>query len=260
MLSSSGGAPHHLGLRVNVIRFAPRSRLEMMNGPADGPGPLSCARLNASGVAVDALRQQHGAAREHALPVGPGLGEGDDRLAIVDSAFDLLDAVAAVGGRDRESLVLAAGGVDLGLEVLPGDRGAVAPYRLGVDGVGDDLRVGAGQLDAGEVVGVDRGRAVGGDPERARHGGPHRASRRRRCCRRCASELKFGGKSFSASRRLPPCCRLATSCGLMSLVRADLCGSARRRRFLVAAGAGGQGQRGDHRCRGEASDLHADRL
>ena len=38
MLSSSGGAPHHFGLRVNVIRFAPRSRLEMMNGPADGPG------------------------------------------------------------------------------------------------------------------------------------------------------------------------------------------------------------------------------
>src|SRR5215218_1115401 len=53
MLSNSGFPPHHLGLRVNVIRFAPRSRLEMTNGPADGPGPLSCARLKASGVAVD---------------------------------------------------------------------------------------------------------------------------------------------------------------------------------------------------------------
>ncbi len=53
MLSKIGFSPHHLGLRVNVIRFAPRSRLEMTNGPADGPGPLSCARLNASGVAVD---------------------------------------------------------------------------------------------------------------------------------------------------------------------------------------------------------------
>src|SRR4051794_4125215 len=52
MLSSSGGVPHHFGLRVNVIRCAPRSRLEMMNGPADGPGPVSCALLNASGVAV----------------------------------------------------------------------------------------------------------------------------------------------------------------------------------------------------------------
>jgi hypothetical protein len=41
MLSSSGGSPHHFGLRVNVIRCAPRSMLEMMNGPADGPGPLS---------------------------------------------------------------------------------------------------------------------------------------------------------------------------------------------------------------------------
>ena len=35
------GSPHHFGLRVNMIRCAVRSRLEMMNGPADGPGPLS---------------------------------------------------------------------------------------------------------------------------------------------------------------------------------------------------------------------------
>src|SRR5262249_20020225 len=52
MLSSSGGALHHFGLWVNTIRCAVRSTLETMNGPADGPGPLSCPLLNASGVAV----------------------------------------------------------------------------------------------------------------------------------------------------------------------------------------------------------------
>ncbi len=52
MLSSSGGVPHHFGLRVKTIRCAVRSRFETMNGPADGPGPLSWPLLNASGVAV----------------------------------------------------------------------------------------------------------------------------------------------------------------------------------------------------------------
>src|SRR4029077_17631751 len=53
MLSKSGGSPHHLGLRANMIRCAPRSRLETMNGPADGPGLDSCPLLNTSGVAVE---------------------------------------------------------------------------------------------------------------------------------------------------------------------------------------------------------------
>ena len=44
--------PHHFGLRVNVIRCAVRSIAEMMNGPADGPGPFSWPLLNASGLAV----------------------------------------------------------------------------------------------------------------------------------------------------------------------------------------------------------------
>jgi hypothetical protein len=38
MLSSSGGFPHHLSLRVRVIRCAVRSSPVMMNGPAEGPG------------------------------------------------------------------------------------------------------------------------------------------------------------------------------------------------------------------------------
>ena len=38
---------------------------------------------------------------------------------------------------------------------------AVAPGRFRVDGVGDHLRVGLGQLDVGEVVGVDLHGAVG---------------------------------------------------------------------------------------------------
>ena len=50
--SSTGGAPHHFGLRVNVIRCAVRSTLETMNGPADGPGDCNCPLLNTSGVAV----------------------------------------------------------------------------------------------------------------------------------------------------------------------------------------------------------------
>ena len=52
MLSSSGGVPHHFGLRVNVMRCAVRSSADTMNGPADGPGPLSCPLLNTSGFAV----------------------------------------------------------------------------------------------------------------------------------------------------------------------------------------------------------------
>src|SRR5882757_443641 len=52
MLSSRGGVPHHFGLRVNVMRCAVLSIDDTMNGPADGPGPLSCALLKASGVAV----------------------------------------------------------------------------------------------------------------------------------------------------------------------------------------------------------------
>src|SRR3984893_15384701 len=52
MRSSRGRSPHHLGLRVNTIRCLVRSNAVTTNGPADGPGPDSCAGLNASGVAV----------------------------------------------------------------------------------------------------------------------------------------------------------------------------------------------------------------
>ena len=57
--------------------------------------------------------------------------------------------------------------------------------------------------------------------------------------------VEVGGKSVSASRRLPPCRRLATSCGLMSLVVPTSASAAGRRRLLVAARATGEGQRSD---------------
>ncbi len=50
--SRRGGSPHQFGLRVSTIRWADLSRVVTMKGPADGPGPLSCALLNASGVDV----------------------------------------------------------------------------------------------------------------------------------------------------------------------------------------------------------------
>src|ERR1700753_3106671 len=52
MVLSRGVAPHHLGLRDRVIRCAVWSMLVMMNGPAEGPGWVSWALLNASGVSV----------------------------------------------------------------------------------------------------------------------------------------------------------------------------------------------------------------
>ena len=179
---------------------------------------MSCDLLNASGVAVELLGSST------VLPANMPR-QSDQGLAKVMTAWRSstprstfstrsLPLVAAID----EPFVLAAGGVDLGLQVLPGDRGAVAPHRLGVDRVGDHLRVGAGQLDAGEEVGVDGGRAVGGDPEGARHRRAHERSRLSPVLPSMCNELKFGGKSFNASRRLPPCCRLAGSCGLMSLV------------------------------------------
>ena len=122
------------------------------------------------------LGQQHGVSGEHAPPFRKGLGEGDHGLSVVDAAGHLLYAVGAVGAGDGEGLVLAAGRVDLRRDVLPGDGGAVAPDRFRVDGVGDDLWVFAGQLDVGEVVGVDRRRSVRSDPERARHRRPQHGS------------------------------------------------------------------------------------
>ena len=53
--SSSGGVPHHFGLRVNVIRCAARSTVPTMNGPAEGGGVSRNPVLNASGVPVSSL-------------------------------------------------------------------------------------------------------------------------------------------------------------------------------------------------------------
>ena len=187
MLSSSGGVPHHLGLRVNVIRFAPRSRLEMMNGPADGPGSVELSLVERFGGGCRALRQQHGVAGEHAPPFGVGLANVTTawRSSTPRSTFSTRSAPLVAAIANPLSLPLVA--LIWDCDVLPRDRGAVAPHRLRVDGVGDHLRVGAGQLDVGEVVGVDGGRAVGGDPERARHRRPQHARDVGRRCRRCAA-------------------------------------------------------------------------
>ena len=103
------------------------------------------------------------------------LGEGHHGLPIIDAAGHRCHPVGAVGGGDRERLVPTAGGVDLGGDVLPGDRRAIGPGGLRIDGVGDHLRVGCGQLHIREVVVVDLHRPVGGDDERPRHGGPQHA-------------------------------------------------------------------------------------
>ena len=171
MRSSRGRSPHHLGLRVSTIRCRVRSSDETMNGPADGPGPESCALLNASGVRSHALGQQHAVAGEHAAPLGVWLGEGDHRLAVVDAPGHRLHPFAAIGAGDGEGFVDPAGGMDLAGNVLPAERRAVRPRRLRIDGVGDHLRVGPGEFDAAEVIGVDRRGAVRPDDERARQSG-----------------------------------------------------------------------------------------
>ena len=218
MRSSSGGVPHHFGLRVNVIRCRGAVQRRDDERSGGGSGAFELSLVEHVGIRGHALGQQHGVSGEHAPPFRVGLGEGDHGLSVVDAAGHLLYAVGAVGAGDREGLVLAAGCVDLRRDVLPGDGGAVAPDRLRVDRVGDHLWVVTGQLDVGEVVGVDRGRSVRCRPGTRAASSTAAWRRRRPRCRRCADELKFDGNSVSASRRLPPCCSVAGSCGLMSLV------------------------------------------
>ena len=52
MESSRGFVPHQRGLRVSTMRCAPRSIVDTMNGPADGPGASSWPLLKTSGFAV----------------------------------------------------------------------------------------------------------------------------------------------------------------------------------------------------------------
>ena len=162
--------PFRVALQRDSLRGAVQRRDDERSG--GGPGSVELSLVEHLGVRGHALGQQHGVAREHSPPFRKGLGEGDHGLAVVDAAGHLFDAVGAVGAGDAEVLVLTAGCVDLRCDVFPGDGRAIAPDRLGVDGVGDDLRAFTGQFDVGEVVGVDRRRSVRPDPERARHRRP----------------------------------------------------------------------------------------
>ena len=248
MLSSSGGLPHHFGLRFNVIRCAVRSRSGDDERSGGRSGAVELSLVEHLGIRGHALGQQHRVAREHPAPFRERLGEGDDGLAVVDAARHLFDAVGAVGAGDAEVLVLTAGRVDLRRDVFPRDRRAVAPDRLGVDGVGDDLRAFAGQFDVGEVVGVHRRRSVRADPERTRH----RRPQHRPCVGFVAVDVQRVEVRRVLGQRQPQIAALAQRRGIL---RVDVVGLAdfgvttRRRRFLVAARAAGDGETGDQQGR-----------
>ncbi|MDT5159996.1 MAG: glutathione transport system substrate-binding protein [Mycobacterium sp.] len=222
-----------------------------LSGPGPSAGPFIVSTLDRTAQRIVLTRNPRwwGA---------PGLLDSVTYLVLDDAARHRFDSVGPVGARARESLVLAAGGVELGGDVLPRDRGAVAPNRLRIDGPGDHLGVGARQFGPGEIVGVQRHRPVGGDPERPRHAGLEHA---------CG----IGGVAVDMQRvevlrkrgqRQPQVAALL-QLGYVLRVdvvrRPDLRGPACRRRFLLAAGAGGEGETGDKGCHGEASDLHGDR-
>ena len=140
-----------------------------MNGPADGPGPSSCALLNASGV--DVMLRGSSIPLPANMPFHSAYGLANVITACRSSTPRVTDATrsAPPGLAIAKRFVLAAQRVDLGRDVLPRDRRAVGPDRFRVDGVGDDLRIGLGQFDTREVVGVQGGGAVGLDDECPRH-------------------------------------------------------------------------------------------
>ncbi|CNV70748.1 Uncharacterised protein [Mycobacterium tuberculosis] len=136
-------------------------------------GPIELTLIECLGCGGHTGRQQHAVAREHTAPLRVRLGERHHGLPVVDPSGYRRHTLGAAARSDLECLVGAADRMNLAGDVPPGDRGPVGPHRLGIDGVGDHLRGGPGQLDAGEVVGVDRRRAVRSDDERARQGGFH---------------------------------------------------------------------------------------
>ncbi len=261
-LSSSawGSPPFRVAGQHNSLRGAVEGGDD--ERPRRRAWPVELTLVERLGRRGHALRQQHGVARQHASPLRVRFGELHDRLAIIDAARYGFDAVGPVGAGGRESLVLAAGRVDLGGDVLPCDRGAVAPYRFRVDGPCDYLRVGACHFGAGEVVGVQGHRTVGGDPERPRHAGLEHA----RGVGRVAVDMQRVEVLRKRCQRQPQVATLLQGGDVLRIdvvSRPELRGSARRGGFLLAAGAGGESEtcrqthtEGNH---GEASDLHGDR-
>ena len=151
---------------------APPSRIagkhDSLGGPVDrGHDERSGRRAGRVELTLveDVRVRRHAAglypAGKHPLPFGVGLAERDDRLTIVNTPGHRLHAIEPGIAGDQESLIVTAARLGLRLEVLPGDRGAVVPGCLRIDGVGDDLRVCAGQLGAREVIGVEFEAAVG---------------------------------------------------------------------------------------------------
>lgn len=120
----------------------------------------SCSGLEGgAGPVVEGVRGAHHLLRiergEEGLPVGVGLGEGDPYLQVVLAPFDLLDPLVAgvAGGPVRG--VAAAQRPPLGHEVRRSDLAAVAPHRLLVELVEDDLlRLRLDDLRGLQVVGV----------------------------------------------------------------------------------------------------------
>ncbi len=90
--------------------------------------------------------------RHHGLPVDPLVTDATRSAPGVRSDLNVL-----VGAADRMNWLAMSRQVIRSCRTTP----------PGIDG-GDHLRGGPGQLDAGEVVGVDRRRAVRSDDERAR--------------------------------------------------------------------------------------------
>ena len=80
--------------------------------------------------------------------------ERHDGLLVGVALGDALDLVVTSGEGRGELVALAALDLPGGLEVLPGDRGAVVPGGLVVDREDNGLRAVGGLLDLGHVVGV----------------------------------------------------------------------------------------------------------
>jgi len=120
------------------------SSLEMMNGPADGPGTVELRLVERFGCGrhvswAPALCFP----QNMAAPIGPGLVEGDDRLVIVDPRV-LTDPT-----RSLPLVAAIANALSLPLVALIWEAMSshvigctVGPHGFGIDRVRDDLRTG----------------------------------------------------------------------------------------------------------------------